>query len=159
MKKLLLSFILTISATFIFCNSENINTLSNPAYALLNEIDDPIDAVKKAVIQHLEGSAARDVAKMKSVLHENFRIVVNDMKKGPFILDRESMFSMYEQGKFGGEVKPIEIVSIDVQGNLTAIVKVREIGKKAIFNLYFSLIQFDGKWMIINELAYLEYLQ
>lgn len=121
--------------------------------------EDPIDAVKKIVLKHLDGSAHRDIAKMDAVLQDNFRIVVNDVNKGAVMaLDKKTMLGLYEQGKFGGEVKEIDIISVDVQDNLNAVVKVKETGKKAIFHEYFTLVQIGGEWKIIGELAYLEYL-
>ncbi|TSE06991.1 nuclear transport factor 2 family protein [Aquimarina algiphila] len=158
MKKLMLLFILIgsfnkgFSVSIPFKTSE-IKNLSIPIS------DDPIGDIKNVVQEHLDGSATRDISKMSSVLHDDFRIVVNDAKKGVTVLDRATMLNFYKQKKFGGEVKLIEFISIDVQGNLSAIVKVKETGKKAIFNLYFSLINTNGNWKIINELAYLDYLK
>ncbi len=154
----MLLFILTGSFSKGFSNSIPFKTpeIKNLSIHISG---DPIDDIKKVIQEQLDGSATRDISKMSSVLHNDFRIVVNDAKKGATVLDRATMLNFYKQKKFGGEVKLIEFISIDVQGNLSAIVKVKETGKKAIFNLYFSLINTDGKWKIINELAYLDYLK
>ena len=118
---------------------------------------DSKNAIKKAIMVHLDASATRDVAKMKTVLHDDFRIVVNQAEK-LMVLDLKTMISLYEQGKFGGEKKDIEIKTIDEQGGLTAMAKVIEKGEKAIFNIYFTLINVQGEWKIIHETAYLDYM-
>lgn len=118
--------------------------------------DDPIDDIKRVILQQLEGSAARDVPKMKAVMHDDFRIVINDKVKGPFILDLATMMGMYEQGRFGGEVKPIEMVTMDVVSDLNAIVKVRELGAKATFHWYITLVKMGGDWKIIEETVFVE---
>ena len=155
-----LSFVFFIFLIGFNCPIEIHAAAPNSAAATVPALtgNDHIDKIKQAVLLHLEGSAHRDIAAMNKVLHEQFRIIVNDPNKGPMVLDKATMLGMYEQGKFGGEVKPITIESIDIQGDLTATVKVKESGAKAIFNLYFSLVQQGGEWKIISELAYLEYL-
>jgi len=125
--------------------------------APVNKVSKSSEAVKKAVMSQLNASAKRDVESMKKVLHDDFRIVVNQAERLT-VLDLKTMLSLYEQGKFGGEEKEIDLQTIDIQGDLTAMVKVIEKGKKAIFNIYFTLINVKGDWKIIQETAYLDYL-
>jgi len=152
MKKLVLVLSLTVGIlSYGHIDTEKINKKTTTS-----TVDSKKD-VEKVIMTQLNASAARDVEKMKTVLHNDFRIVVNQAERLT-VLNLETMLALYKQGKFGGEEKEISIVAIDVQGNLTAMAKVTEKGKKAIFNIYFSLINIKGEWKIVEEVAYLDYL-
>lgn len=157
MKKLILVVVLS-TGLIVNANVSNLeNQINDPVLEVVDLDKDSKDEVKKVVIAQLKASATRNVTKMKSLLHNDFRIVVNQAD-GLTILNLETMLGFYEQGKFGGEEKEIEIKAVDVQGNLTAMAKIVEKGGKAIFNIYFSLIYIEGEWKIIEEVVYLDYL-
>ncbi len=112
--------------------------------------------VEQVVNQFAKAGDLRDVAQLKSLLHDDFRIAMNRLfgsEKVDF-LTKPAYIKMMEEGKLGGDSRTVQIVSVDITQN-NAAVKVSLKGKALTFQSYYHLVKnVAGQWQLINDLPF-----
>lgn len=137
-------FIVTLStAIFTACMASNPNPENK--------------AVIEAVNQFVKSADSRNTEGMKSILHDEFRAVINRLfgNDGVSIMTKEVYLQMLADGKIGGDERKVEILSVDVINN-NASVKARFTGKEYVFDTYLLLVkQSNNEWKVINDMPYI----
>ncbi|MEP1035199.1 nuclear transport factor 2 family protein [Ekhidna sp.] len=109
--------------------------------------------LKKVVSSYARAGDKQDVAVLKSLLHDQHRLVWHDGTKAPFILDKTAYISKIETKEWGGDERKITIEAVENFDGVNATVKVVFDGKKSQMRSIFSLIKVEGEWKIIEELV------
>lgn len=109
--------------------------------------------LKKAITNYAKAGDNQNVATLKSLLHDQHRLVWHDGKKAPFILDKTGYVSKIEAKEWGGDQRKVTIESVESFDGVNATVKAVLDGEKSQMRSIFSLIKVDGEWKIIEELV------
>ncbi|MEO9482200.1 MAG: nuclear transport factor 2 family protein [Ekhidna sp.] len=109
--------------------------------------------IKKAVTSYARAGDQQDVSALKSLLHDQHRLIWHDGTKAPFILDKMGYISKIEAKEWGGDARKITIEAVENFDGVNATVKAILDGKKSQMRSIFSLIKIDGEWKIIEELV------
>ncbi len=93
----------------------------------------------------------QDVAALASVLHDDFRVsfVVEGADEASQ-LTRAQYLDMVKSKKLGGDTRRVELLKLDVQGNL-AFARVRLTGQKASFECMQTLLKRAGEWKMLSD--------
>lgn len=113
-------------------------------------------AVEQLVNQFAKAGDQRDVAQLKNLLHDDFRLVMNRLfgSEKVDLLGKEAYLKMMEEGKLGGDTRTVKIISIDITQN-NAAAKVALKGKALTFESYYQLVKnAAGQWQLINDLPF-----
>ena len=113
-------------------------------------------SIEQLVNQFANAGDQRDVARLKSLLHDDFRLVMNRLFGGETVdlLGKSAYLKMMEEGKIGGDTRTVKILSIDITQN-NAVAKVALKGKALTFESYYQLIKNpSGQWQLINDLPF-----
>ncbi|MFM9837885.1 MAG: nuclear transport factor 2 family protein [Cyclobacteriaceae bacterium] len=112
--------------------------------------------IEQTVNQFAQAGDQRDVAQLKNLLHDDFRIAMNRLfgsEKVDF-LTKPAYIKMMEDGKLGGDSRTVKILSVDITEN-NAAVKVSLKGKALTFQSYYHLVKnVTGQWQLINDLPF-----
>lgn len=114
------------------------------------------EMVKNIITQFVEAADRQDADKVASVLHEDFRVVMNQLFGSTEIsfMNKAVYVQLIRDKKMGGGKRTIDFVSVDVV-NQNASVKVLLKGKTMVFESLLHLIKTtDGKWQLINDLPF-----
>jgi len=95
----------------------------------------------------------QDVERLKSVTHDNYRLVWYGGKDAPFIADKTMFLGQFEKKEWGGDERDVKIESIQIFDEVNATAKVVSDGMKAQMRSFFTLIKVEGEWKIIGELV------
>lgn len=109
--------------------------------------------IEKAVISYSRAGDSQNAAILKSLLHDNHRLVWHDGTKAPFVLDKAGYISKIESKEWGGDNRKVTIEAVESFDGVNATVKAILDGNKAQMRSMFSLIKVDGEWKIIEELV------
>lgn len=112
--------------------------------------------ISKAIKAFVKGGDQQDVALTASVMHSNFRVVINRFRdsKSATIMNKENYLSMLENKKIGGLPRKIEIVDIQIFDHI-ATVRANLTSEKLMFTSNFSLVLDENdQWMIISDMPY-----
>ncbi len=112
--------------------------------------------VEQVVIQFAKAGDQRDIAQLKKLLHDDFRIAMNRLfgSENVDFLTKPSYIKMMEEGKLGGDSRSVKILSVDITEN-NAAVKVSLKGKALTFQSYYHLVKnVAGQWQLINDLPF-----
>lgn len=110
------------------------------------------------VTKFIKGGDNSDTDMLKLVLHDDFTNVQNGFfdQVGVFIINKAKYLSLISDKIFGGIPREMEIVSIDIAGNI-AMVKANLRSEKLIFVSFISLIMENNEeWKIIGNFPYVE---
>lgn len=116
-------------------------------------VSSPNEAKKEEIRNALEtyffkGKLESDKKRLSEIIHEDYRLFNVHRKK----LDKYTRADFFSW--LGGKKKiKFTINSIDVTGGVAAV-KVTEDAGKHMWIDYFNLVKIDGKWWIIDEVAY-----
>jgi Putative lumazine-binding len=112
--------------------------------------------IEQTINQFAKAGDERDIVKLKTLLHDDFRIAMNRLfgsEKVDF-LTKPTYIKMMEEGKLGGDNRIVKIQSVDITEN-NAAVKVSLKGKALTFQSYYHLVKnVAGQWQIINDLPF-----
>ncbi len=98
----------------------------------------------------------RDSDQLGKLLHENFRVVANQLMGSASInvITKDQYLILIKEGKLGGDSRTVEIISLEVV-NKSASAHVRLKGKALTFDTFYHLIQgTDGSWQLVEDLTY-----
>ena len=109
--------------------------------------------ITKVVTSYSKAGDNQDVNVLKTVLHEQHRLVWHDGAKAPFLLDKKGYISKIESKEWGGDQRKVKIEFIESFDGVNATVKVTLDGQKSQMRSIFSLIKVEGQWKIIEELV------
>ncbi|MEO9513619.1 MAG: nuclear transport factor 2 family protein [Flavobacteriaceae bacterium] len=112
-----------------------------------------VDALKSVLTSYLHAGDINDVAKLQPYLHDDFRVVLYDTKKGiTSILDKKTYVSFIKTKKFGGYKRSVGYEDIQFIGDNMASIKMTltSPGKPTLKNFY-SLVKINGKWLVFQD--------
>jgi ketosteroid isomerase-like protein len=113
-------------------------------------------AIEQVINQFAKAGDQRDVAELKILLHDDFRIALNRLfgSEKVELLTKSTYIKLMEDGKLGGDTRVVKILSIDVTQN-NASVKVSLKGKDLTFQSYYHLVKnVSGQWQLIHDLPF-----
>lgn len=143
----------------------SITTVAFPIHSSGNKINIEMEVkiksdkeeIKKAVEVYVAGGDQQDVSLLQTVMHDNYRVIINDTKENAIKeLDKSTYLDFIGKKVFGGDPRKIEIESIQVSQGLNAVVKLKMTSSKAVFYSQFSLVKSQQKWWLVQDLAYME---
>jgi enamine deaminase RidA (YjgF/YER057c/UK114 family) len=120
----------------------------------------PLDhskAILQAVRDFIQGGDNSDVTLLNEVLHQDYSNVQSGFfeEKGIFIIDKDHYIRLIREGTFGGTPRALEIVQLEVLGNL-AYARIKLFGTVLDFDSVIHLIHDQGKWWIIGNYPYIQ---
>jgi ketosteroid isomerase-like protein len=113
-------------------------------------------SIEQVINQFAKAGDQRDVAQLKNLLHDDFRLVMNRLfgSEKVDLLGKSAYLKMMEEGKLGGDSRTVKILSIDITQN-NAAAKVALKGKALTFESYYHLAKnATGQWQLINDLPF-----
>ena len=116
------------------------------------------EKITAAITGFVKGGDNRDTLLLDKVLHADFRVASSGFMGSPgvAIIDKQRYLSNIKDGIFGGLPRQMKIESIDDSGTI-AMVKLRLESAENYFVSYNSLVlDTDGEWKIIHNLAVVE---
>ncbi len=122
--------------------------------ALPDQPGSDLDKISDAIHLFVKGADQRDLKKIESVLHPQFRAVVNRLfgSADVTVMNRALYLDLLKQEKIGGDDRTIKIKSIDLEGN-NAVVKATFLGKETRFDTYIQLVKdTEGKWWLVSDM-------
>ena len=155
MKKLTLNAAL-LGLLISFGVANTTRTYSTNNYILFTKAMDEKKAIETAVRTYIEGGDSQNVTLLETVLHDNYRVIINDTKENTIKeLDKTTYLGFIEKKIFGGEPRKIEIESIEISNGLNASVKLRMTSSKATFYSQFSLAKINEKWWVLQDFVHM----
>ncbi len=116
------------------------------------------EKITQAITDFVKGGDNRDELLLDKVLHRDFRITNNGFMGTPgvTIIDKAEYLENIRKGVFGGLPRVMQIEQIDESESI-AMVKLRLESAANHFVSYNSLVlDTDGEWKLINNLAVVE---
>jgi len=155
MKKLifksLLATVLLIGVSSTYANIEKNKLMLKSSSLNDNKL------IEQTVKTYIEGGDKQSVSLLEGVMHDNYRVVINDIKENAIKeLDKSTYLDFIGKKVFGGDSRTVEIESIQVSKDLNAVVKLKMTSSKAVFYSQFSLVKVEGKWWILQDLVFME---
>jgi hypothetical protein len=109
---------------------------------------------QEVILTYLSGGHHRDLPKLESVLHDDFRIIWHDQQKTEHAVVPRSVYLMkIASEEWGGEertMKDLKVISFD-DTNLVA--KVSLVGVSATMHSMISMVNHGGEWKMVSELV------
>ncbi len=112
--------------------------------------------VKATLEEFVKAGDSRNVEQLKQVLHSHFRVVANQVMGSTTvnIMTKDQYLALIEEGKLGGDVRTLEILSLEIV-NKNAAAHVRLKGKTVTFDTFYHLVLSDeGNWQLIQDLPF-----
>ncbi|NOS55262.1 MAG: DUF4440 domain-containing protein [Cyclobacteriaceae bacterium] len=125
-----------------------------PSLTTLAQTDKAL--IEQVTKQFAKAGDLRDVAQLKNLLHDDFRLAMNRLfgSETVTLLTKSAYLKMIEDGKLGGDSRSVQILSIDITEN-NAAVKVAMKGKALTFQSYYHMVKnAAGQWKLINDLPF-----
>lgn len=116
------------------------------------------EKITQAITDFVKGGDNRDESLLDKVLHSDFRVANNGFMGTPgvTIIDKAGYLENIRKGVFGGLPRVMQIEQIDESESI-AMVKLRLESAANHFVSYNSLVlDTDGEWKLINNLAVVE---
>ena len=89
---------------------------------------------------------------MDALLHDTYRVLWHDGQKAEaIVVDKETYLSKIRSKEWGGDKRTVNIEQVQITDDANAVVKAIFIGDKADFHGYYSLINNDGTWQIVQD--------
>ena len=159
MKKKTIKLYLLAIATLIAANTFSQDRIEKEFETKIttNMKTDTKKAIEKTLKKYIKAGDNNDVKALEKVTHENFRVVLNDTKEAVIkVVDRSTYMDLIGKKVFGGTPRKVEIQMLDIFGDTNATVKTKLTSEKAIFYNYYSLLNVDAKWWVVQDLLYVE---
>lgn len=132
----------------------------DPAEAGIEQASAPLsdrDLIEDAIKRFMRGGDETDLATLQAVLHDQFRVVVNQGVLGGDALrtvDKATYLSMISAKKWGGVPRTVNIVSVSVAGTV-ASAEVRTSSVRSDMTSFLHLVkEKDGQWWIVGDTAF-----
>jgi hypothetical protein len=112
--------------------------------------------VTTVIERFVKAGDARQIEELESVLSPHFRVVGNQLMGASTvnIISREQYLALIREGKLGGDVRTIEIISLEVVSR-NASAHVRLTGKAMTFDTLYHLIQSpEGDWQLVEDIPF-----
>lgn len=112
----------------------------------------------QAITDFVKGGDTSNVALLEKVLHPDFTVSSSNFMGNPgvMIMDKQKYLSNIREGIFGGLPRNMNIETIDENDSI-AMVKLRLESMENYFVSYNSLVlDLDGEWKLIHNLAVVE---
>jgi len=108
-----------------------------------------------ALIRYLKAGDESNLELLKETTHDQFRIIFRDLdKKETSEITKATYLDLIEKKIFGGKVRKVEILRSEVVKGTTASFTVKTTSGGVSFISLFSLINQDGKWLIVQDLVF-----
>ena len=114
--------------------------------------------VEKTIKQFVQAGDNQDVKTMNELLHNDYRIVMNQVFGSDQIttVSKEMYLSKLESKEWGGDKRACAIQSIEVNDK-NAVATVRLVGEKMTMTSQIVLVQTStGNWLIIEDIPVIE---
>lgn len=118
---------------------------------------DTNNQIIESVKDFIEGADQADVSRISSALHDQYTNVQNGYfgKPGVVVIDKQSYIDHVATGKFGGSKRQLEIISINVLGDI-AMVHASMTSPVLKFESYISLVLEQSQWKVIGNFPKVE---
>ncbi len=108
--------------------------------------------VRETVLAFAKGGDQQDVEALDALLHDTYRVLWHDGQKAEaIVVDKETYLSKIRSKEWGGDKRTVNIEQVQITDDANAVVKAIFIGDKADFHGYYSLINNDGTWQIVQD--------
>jgi len=112
------------------------------------------DMIGEAIKRFMRGGDDSDVAALQAVLHDQFRVVVNQGVLGGDALrtmDKTTYLGMISGKKWGGTPRTVDVVSISIAGTIAAA-EVKTSSVRSDITSYLHLVkEKDGQWLLVGD--------
>ncbi len=112
------------------------------------------ELIEDAIKRFMRGGDESDPDALQAVLHDQFRVVVNQGVLGGDALrtvDKTTYLSMISAKKWGGVPRTVNIVSISIAGTIAAA----EVQTSSVRSDMTSFLHFvkekDGQWLVVGD--------
>ena len=128
------------------------------------EADDPQkhalsdrELIEDAIKRFMRGGDEADIAALQAVLHDQFRVVVNQGVLGGDALrtvDKASYLSMISAKKWGGVPRTLNIVSVSIAGTIAAAETQTSSIRSDMTSFLHLVKEKDGQWLVVGDTAF-----
>lgn len=112
------------------------------------------ELIEDAIERFMRGGDESDTVALKAVLHDQFRVVVNQGVLGGDALrtvDKTTYLNMVTAKKWGGVPRTVNIVSVSIAGSVAAA-EVQTGSVRSDMTSYLHLVkEKDGKWLVVGD--------
>lgn len=126
----------------------------DPAEAGIGQPLTDRELIEEAIERFMRGGDESDPDALQAVLHDQFRVVVNQGVLGGDALrtvDKTTYLSMISAKKWGGVPRTVNIVSISIAGTIAAA----EVQTSSVRSDMTSFLHFvkekDGQWLVVGD--------
>lgn len=131
------------------------NTHSSPAATAAAPAANPdLPLIEDAIKRFMRGGDESDTALLDAVLHDQFRVIVNQGVLGAEtlrVLDKPAYLNMIADKKYGGVPRSVRIASVSSAGSVAAA----EVRTSSVRSDITSFLHFvkdgDGNWQLIGD--------
>ena len=117
------------------------------------KLGDTKAAITKSIKNYASFGDQQMVDGLKSVIHDDYRLVWYGGKDAPFIADQSAFLAQFAKKEWGGDKRKVKVESIEVFDGINATAKVILDGEKAQMRSLFTLIKVEDEWKVIGELV------
>ena len=116
------------------------------------------DKIIQCITDFIKGGDESNLEKLDKVLHTAYRNVQSGFfaEKGLFIIDKKKYLSLIEANTFGGIPRSMEIISLDINGDI-ASAKTKLESETMVFYSLITLIKDEGSWYIMGNYPHFEF--
>lgn len=115
------------------------------------------DLVEDVIKRFMRGGDESDLAALQAVLHDQFRVVINQGVLGGDALrtvDKTTYLSMISAKKWGGVSRTVNIVSVSIAGSI-ASAEVHTSSVRSDMTSFLHLVkEKDGQWFVVGDTAF-----
>lgn len=132
-------------------------------YCLVHQNTPPKDimVVSDLVYAFAQSADARDVDRIDTILHKEFRAIVNQAFNSTElqVIDKGTYLDLMRKEVLGGDERTVTILSIDMEDN-NAIIKAKFTGKALIFTTFIQAVKdATGTWHIISDMPVIQKIE
>lgn len=119
---------------------------------------DDFQQLQSVVTQYAKAADNQSIADFKKLVHDQFRVVVNDPQKEAItVIDKATYAKLLEAKRIGGAPRELVIKSISINGvNASVTASLFKEVPKAEFQTVYSFVKHKGAWILIEEMAYVK---
>ena len=113
--------------------------------------------VIQALKKFIDSADSADISLLDESMHPQFTNVQNGYfgQPGVRVIDKESYLDHVTTGKFGGEPREMEILTLEILDDL-AVARVNLDSSVLSFQSFISLVLEEGKWLVIGNFPKVE---
>lgn len=116
------------------------------------------DPVKNCVTKFAAAIAQRDTDALDTLLHPEFRVIANRFPTADktTLLDKRTYLQLLTSGKIGGETYEVEFGTIDFQEHVATVITIFRGPKTTMQTTLLLVLDTNGDWRIISDLALIQ---